>query len=505
MRSEAAFTTRPAGEVVIIGAGPCGLTAAYELCKAGVRVLVLEQDPKTVGGLSRTVEYKGFRFDIGGHRFFSKNPQIEELWTEIGGDRMLRRERKSRIFYRGLLFKYPLEIIDSLKNLGAMESIACIGSYLRSRLAPAREVKTFEDWVVRAFGRRLYEIFFKTYTEKVWGIPCNTISADWAAQRIRGLSVSALIRAALRWPGKDQPIIKTLIGNFRYPPHGPGEIWEILAARIQSMGARNLMGERVVTLERSNNRIRAVITENRSGTSRHPGDFFLSTMPMRDLILAMDPPAPPEIVEAASGLRYRDFITVALILDRAEVFPDQWIYVHDPDVKVGRIQNFKNWSPDMVADPRFTVLGLEYFCFDSSTMWHESDENLIAMARDELVHLGLADYKSIVDGAVVRQPAAYPIYDNHYQDSVRTIRRFLECEAVNLQLAGRNGMHKYNNQDHAMLTGMMAARNILGGNYDQWRVNSDALYLEEGEPEETGLRLTPISVAPDELAPPKAG
>jgi protoporphyrinogen oxidase len=493
------------GGVVVIGAGPAGLTAAYELRKAGVPVAILEQDAHKVGGLSRTVEYKGFRFDIGGHRFFSKNPLIEQLWTEIAGERMLTRDRKSRIFYRGVLFKYPLEIIDSLKNLGPLESAACVGSYVRARLARKREIRTFEDWVTHAFGRRLYEIFFKTYTEKVWGIPCDAISADWAAQRIRGLSLSAVIRAALKVPGRnDQPVIKTLIGRFRYPRLGPGEVWETLAEKLETMGAEIRMGERVEALERSGNRIRAVIAGSGKGTERHAGDFFVSTMPMRELILEMDPPAPSEVACAAANLRYRDFITVALILDREEVFPDQWIYIHDPEVRVGRIQNFKNWSPEMVSDARFTVLGLEYFCFDSSSMWRESDERLLAMAKRELVHLGLAEESSIVDGAVVRQPAAYPIYDGAYQRNVETIRMFLEKEAVNLQVAGRNGMHKYNNQDHAMLTGLMAARNILGSRYDQWRVNSDALYLEEGA-EDTGLRLTPISVVADEIPPPRAG
>ena len=446
MQSDSRPPRIPSGGVVVIGAGPCGLTAAYELCKSGAPVTVLEQDPDKVGGLSRTVEYKGFRFDIGGHRFFSRNQSIEDLWTEIAGDRMRMTERKSRILYRGRMFNYPLEVLDSLRNLGLYESAACVVSYLKSRFAAAREVRTFEDWVTRAFGRRLYEIFFKTYTEKVWGIPCDTISADWAAQRIRGLSVSALIRAALRLPGRDQPIIKTLIGNFRYPVHGPGEVWEMLAQKLRAMGARLLMGETVVALERSGNRVRSVLTTGRGGTSHHAADFFVSTMPMRYLVQAFEPPPPAEVMNAAANLRYRDFITVALILDRKEVFPDQWIYIHDPEVMVGRIQNFKNWSPEMVPDSRYTVLGLEYFCFDSSPMWSASDHELLSMARRELVHLGLADEQCIVDGTVVRQPAAYPVYDNEYRERVHTIRRFLDSEVVNLQVAGRNGMHKYNNQ-----------------------------------------------------------
>jgi protoporphyrinogen oxidase len=494
----------PSSETVIIGAGPCGLTSAYELCKAGAAVTLLEADPEKVGGLSRTVDYKGFRFDIGGHRFFSKNPVVEELWTEILGDRMLVRDRLSRIYYRGVLFKYPLEVLDVLRKLGPVESAACILSYLRSHVRPAREVKTFEQWVIRAFGRRLYEIFFKTYTEKVWGIPCSAISADWAAQRIRGLSIPALIKAAVRWPsGKDAPVIKTLIDHFRYPAHGPGEMWEAMATKAAAMGAQIRMGERVTAVERSNNRIARFVTEDRSGKTRdYPGGNFISTMPMRKLIEAFQPAAPDEVLRAARGLGYRDFITVALILNRTEVFPDQWIYIHDPGVRVGRVQNFKNWSPEMVTDARYSVLGLEYFCFESDRMWNAPDNELIAMAKQELAQIGLADQSSVVDGTVVRETAAYPVYDHEYRGHVALIRGFLEQQAQNLQLAGRNGMHKYNNQDHAMMTGLMAARNLMGAHYDQWRINADALYLEDQELTSDGSRLIPMSVVADEIPPP---
>ena len=418
----------PSSNTVIIGAGPCGLTSAYELCKANAAVTLIEADPEKVGGLSRTVEYKGFRFDIGGHRFFSKNPVVEELWTEILGDRMLVRERLSRIYYRGVLFKYPLEVLDVLRKLGPVESAACILSYLRARTQPAREVKTFEQWVIRAFGRRLYEIFFKTYTEKVWGIPCSAISADWAAQRIRGLSVPALIKAAVRWPsGRDAPVIKTLIDHFRYPAHGPGEMWEAMAAKAAAMGAQIRMGERAIAVERSNNRIARIVTQDRSGETRdYPGGDFISTMPIRNLIESFQPAAPEEVLRAARGLSYRDFITVALILDRAEVFPDQWIYIHDPRVKVGRIQNFKNWSPEMVTDARYSVLGLEYFCFESDRMWNASDNELISMAKQELTMIGLADDSSVIDATVVRESAAYPVYDHEYREHVGLIRSFLE-------------------------------------------------------------------------------
>ncbi len=477
--------------VVIIGAGPAGLTAAYELSRAGRPVTVVEQDPQYVGGIARTVCYKGFRFDIGGHRFFSKNPEIEKLWTEILGDRMLVRERLSRIYYRGRFFKYPLEVRNVLENLGAVESMACLTSYFAARLKPRTEVRSFEQWVTNAFGRRLYETFFRSYTEKVWGIPCSEISADWAAQRIKDLSMLALIKRALSFgPKNGGPVIKTLIDRFRYPAHGPGEMWQTLRTKIEERGAMVRMGESVVSIRRANGAVVSVATEGAGGKRAHSGSDFISTMPIRQLVRALQPAAPAEVVEAARSLKYRDFITVALIIDQADMFPDQWIYIHDPKVKVGRIQNFKNWSPAMVPDPRYTVLGLEYFCFDSDSMWNAPDAELIAMARRELAQLGLCDEAKAADGTVVRQRAAYPVYDTDYRHAVAAVRDFIARELPNLQLVGRNGMHKYDNQDHAMMTGLMAAWNIMGGSYDLWRVNSDALYLEEDADGEGG-RMVP--------------
>src|SRR5208282_1835224 len=466
--------------IVIIGAGPAGLTAAYELYRARRPVTVIEQDPQYVGGIARTVCYKGFRFDIGGHRFFSKNPEIEKLWTEILGDRMLVRDRLSRIYYRGRFFKYPLEVRNVLENLGAVESMACLTSYFAARLKPRTEIRSFEQWVTNAFGRRLYETFFRSYTEKVWGMPCSEISADWAAQRIKDLSMLSLIKRALSFgPKNGGPVIKTLIDRFRYPAHGPGEMWQTLRTKIEERGAMVRMGESVVSIRRADGAVISVATEGAGGKRAHSGSDFISTMPIRQLVCALQPAAPAEVVEAARSLKYRDLITVALIIDQSDMFPDQWIYIHDPAVKVGRIQNFKNWSPTMVPDPRYTVLGLEYFCFDSDSMWNAPDAELISMARRELAQLGLCDEAKVADGTVVRQRAAYPVYDTDYRHAVATIRDFIARELSNLQLAGRNGMHKYDNQDHAMMTGLMAAWNIMGGSYDLWRVNSDALYLEE--------------------------
>jgi len=480
------------GPTVIIGAGPAGLTAAYELTRAAYPAVVVEQDPEYVGGIARTVSYKGFRFDIGGHRFFSKNTEIEQLWTAILGDKMTERGRLSRIYYRGRFFKYPLETLDVLKKIGIYEATACVVSYLAARLRPRPEIKSFEDWVTNAFGRRLYEIFFRSYTEKVWGIPCNQISADWAAQRIKDLSMRALIGRAFSFrPRRGGTVIKTLIDRFRYPLHGPGQMWDTLAASLRERGVAIHLGERVTAITRTAGGVAGVITDSPRGPLTHGGAHFISTMPIRELITSLDPAAPAAVAEAARRLKYRDFITVAVIIDQADLFPDQWIYIHEPGVKVGRIQNFKNWSPAMVPDQRYTVLGLEYFCFDSDPMWHSADGELIALATRELAQLGLADPALIIDGTVVRQRAAYPVYDEHYSIAVATVRDFIEREMPNLQLAGRNGMHKYNNQDHAMLTGLMAARNIMGESYDLWRVNADAVYLEDGEASAEGGRLYP--------------
>jgi protoporphyrinogen oxidase len=468
----------PQQRIVIVGAGPAGLSAGYELSRNGREVVVLEQDLHHVGGLARTIEYRGFRFDIGGHRFFSKNSEIEAMWTELMGERMCVRSRLSRIHYRGRFFKYPLEPLDVLRNLGSLEAICCLLSYLNVTRRSHEPARTFEDWVVRAFGRRLYEIFFRSYTEKVWGIPCAQISAEWAAQRIRGLSLGSIVRSLMPFPVRGAAVIKTLVDRFRYPPHGPGEVWERVANIIKNKGGVIRMGERVVAIECRGGRVTSVTTDSAAGPHSDYGDYFISTMALAELVPALNPPAPDDVITGARALRFRDFMTVAIILDQAQVFPDNWIYIHDPRVQVARVQNFKNWSPDMVPDSRFTMLGLEYFCTEGDSLWSSSDEDLITLAKDELAILGLAQRASVIDGTVVRQPKAYPVYDHNYRAVVGHIRSFLEVELPNLQVAGRNGMHKYDNQDHAMLTGLMAARNIMGGSFDLWRVNSDAEYLE---------------------------
>ncbi len=388
---------------VIIGCGPAGLTAAYELAKAGRPVEILEQDGAQVGGLSRTVDYKGFRFDIGGHRFYSKSREIEELWDELLGSRLQTRARLSRIYFRGKFFKYPLELHDALTNLGFGQALACGWSYAVARVIPRRASDNFEGWMVATFGRRLFEMFFKTYTEKVWGVSCKEISSDWGAQRIRGLTLGSILRSALRLPTRGGRSVKTLADRFRYPALGPGEVWQAAAARVRQLGGRIQMGERVIRLIRNGRRITSVVTSGSSGERTWPGEHFLSTMAIADLVPALDPPPPAAVKHAACSLKYRDFMVVAMILDQPSVFPDQWIYVHDPRVKVARIQNFKNWSAAMVPDPRFTMLGLEYFCAAGDGLWETPDDRLLAMAQAELAMLGLAG-----DCAAVRRRGRPP-------------------------------------------------------------------------------------------------
>lgn len=478
-------------KVVIIGAGPAGLTAAYELCKEGVPSVVLEKDD-VVGGISRTVNYKGFLFDIGGHRFFTKVRAVDEMWREVlGEERFLRRSRLSRIYFNKKFFFYPLKATNALLGLGLWNCFRMVTSYAKAQMFPKKPERSFEDWISNRFGRCLYETFFKTYTEKVWGIPCNEISADWAAQRIKGLSLIATIKNALlaKQATDNGEIIKTLIDAFDYPEKGPGMMWEMVADKIQGRGSEIRMNSNVEKITWSDGRIDAVEIEREGKRETLRGTDFISSMPMRELVEKLDPPAPKHVKEAAARLGYRDFLTVSLIINKADLFKDNWIYIHDPDVHVGRIQNFKNWSPAMVPNPNQTCLGLEYFCFEGDNLWTMPDDELIALGSCELKKLGLVDEADIVDGAVVRMPKAYPIYDDVYLDAVNVIRDFLG-EMPNVYLVGRNGMHKYNNQDHSMLTAMLSVKNILGAKYDVWEVNVDNEYHEEvKEGDQSGLKI----------------
>ncbi len=479
-------------KIAIIGAGPAGLTAAYLLSKAGRKVMIFEKDPQYVGGISRTESYKGFHFDIGGHRFFSKSKEVEDFWTEILGDEMLERPRSSRIYYNKKFFSYPLAAMEALQKLGIIESFLCVASYVQAKITPVKDPQNFQDWVSNQFGKRLFNIFFKTYTEKVWGIPCSEISADWAAQRIKGLSLSSAIKNALFKPkanGDKNKQIKTLIDTFRYPKRGPGMMWEACAAKINAYGGKIRMGASVKGLELQNGLWKVQLHD---GSMETGFEHVISSAALKDLVPHILPKISGKALLASQQLAYRDFITVVLILPDNNGFTDNWIYIHDPSVKVGRIQNFKSWSPYMVPDSKMACYGLEYFCFKGDGMWEASDEKLIELAKSELQQIGLGSASDVTDGYVVRQPKAYPVYDKHYKENVEHIRNALAVYP-GLYLVGRNGMHKYNNQDHSMMTAMLAVKNIIAKKdiYDLWNVNQDAEYHESGERGEEGGRMVP--------------
>ena len=462
--------------VVVVGAGPAGLTAAYLLAKKGVPVTVLEAED-VVGGISQTAEYKGYRFDIGGHRFFTKIQPVQELWDEVLAAEFITVPRLSRIFYDGRFFDYPLKPMNALRGLGPWNATMILFSYLKAHFRPNPVEENFEQWVSNRFGKRLYEIFFKTYTEKVWGIPCTEIRAEWAAQRIKGLSLARAILSAASL-NKRSTKIKTLINEFRYPRLGPGQMWELCRDRIVELGGEVLMNHRVTRLDVDAGRVTAVYAIGHDGERRFEAQHFVSSMPVRNLVRSLGNALPPSCLVAGEGLRYRDFLVVALMIDEEDLFPDNWIYIHSEGARVGRIQNFGNWSRDLVPDPGKSCLGLEYFCFEGDGLWTMADEDLVALATREIGELGLADPSQVFDGTVVRMPKAYPIYDAEYSDHLDNVREQVDMIA-NLHLVGRNGLHKYNNQDHSMLTAMMAVWNMEGASYDIWAVNTDFEYHEE--------------------------
>jgi protoporphyrinogen oxidase len=462
--------------VSIIGAGPAGLTAAYELQKRGSNpVTVLEADD-LVGGIARTESYKGFRFDIGGHRFFTKVGEVEEMWHEVMKDDFIVVPRVSRIFYRNKYYAYPLKIFNALSNIGVYETGRIMLSYAKWRMRPSKIEESFEQWVINRFGGRLYMHFFRSYTEKVWGISPREIRADWAAQRIKNLSLPKAVINALTGANDTS----SLIEEFHYPRLGPGMMWEKVRDLVRAAGGEVRMNTKVVKVLREGTRVTALETEDfEGGRSRVEADEFINTMAVRDLIVhAFDPPPPPEVVEAARQLKYRDFLIVTLVLNNPDPFPDNWIYIHSPEVKVGRIQNFRAWSKEMVPNEDQSSIGMEYFCQEGDGLWEMSDEQLIDLASSELERLGLAPKASAVDGTIIRQPKAYPVYDAVYQDALKIIAGWLGT-LENFQTVGRNGLHRYNNQDHSMLTAMLAARNILGEDHDVWTVNVERSYHEE--------------------------
>jgi predicted dehydrogenase/protoporphyrinogen oxidase len=476
----------------ILGGGPAGLTAAYVLGRRGQPGVVFEADG-AVGGIAKTIEFNGFRFDLGGHRFFTKLGPVQRLWEEMLRGDFLVRPRLSRIYYSGKFFSYPITARDVVGRLGLIESTRCAISYLLAARRRRTDADTFEEWVTSRFGRRLYDSFFRSYTEKVWGIPGSEIRSLWAAQRIKNFSLG---RAMLSMLGR-RDNVTTLIEEFHYPRLGPGQMWEAFASRSAEAGVGVRLNQRCVSVKHSESRARSVVLRQNGDLFEHPVDSIISSIPLSDLVLSLDPPAPPEIQDAARKLRYRDLVLVALMSTGDAPFPDNWIYLHDPETRAGRVQNFGAWSADMVK-PGMTCLGAEYFCFRGDEIWQMSDDEAVALATEELARIGLIDPTKVVDGVKVLVPRAYPMYDANFEEAVAKIRIYLEG-FQNVETCGRNGLHRYNNQDHSMWTAMLAALNIIDGTaYDVWSVNTEAEYLEEGELVEALLDFSAADAAPAE-------
>lgn len=443
-------------KVIIIGAGPAGLAAGYYLAKNKVKALILEKDHR-VGGICKTIEHKGCRFDIGGHRFFTNIAEIKRLWHEILGDKLLKRPRLSRIYYDNKFFDYPLILTNTVKNLGIFGSLLILLSYLKSQFNKKKEIITFEDYITKYFGRRLFKTFFKVYTEKVWGIPCTQISADWARQRITGLSMITAITEALVFGHNDN--IRTLTREFYYPVLGPGMMYDKMAEKITDMGSEIKTDLNIIKLIHNSKKILYVIARHKDSKEiEFKGGAFISTMPITELIQKLEPPPPQAVLESGKKLKYRDLLTVNLICSNSHLFPDNWIYVHSPEVKLCRIQNYKNWSPYMITDISKTSLGLEYFCSQKDRLWNMEDEELIKMAQKELEKIGFI--VTVKDSFVYRIPKAYPVYSVGYKEPLKIIADYLWL-FDNLQTIGRAGRFRYDNMDVAATSGIFAANNIV--------------------------------------------
>ncbi len=516
---------------IIIGAGPAGLTAAYELLtRTDIKPLILEASERYVGGISKTVEYKGNRIDIGGHRFFSKSDRVMEWWLRtlpiqtgaeseftlqyqqqnttvttneqrdptLTDEVMLVRNRVSRIYFNKTLFPYPITLSgDTVRKLGLLRMVKILFTYLRRATFPITPEKSLEDFYINRFGDELYKTFFESYTEKVWGVPCSKISPDWGAQRVKGLSITKALLHFLKklLPSRStlgQKNVETsLIERFFYPKLGPGLMWETVAKRVQERGGEIRMGERVTAIKVEGERIQSVTTTTKDGTVHtYEGDLFFSTMPIKELVQSLThTTVPPAIREISDGLLYRDFMTVGLLAKRLLLkdptapggrITDNWIYIHEPSVKVGRIQVFNNWSEYLVRDQDTVWLGLEYFCNEGDALWNTPDADLIKQGKEEMARLGILDPADVIDGTILREKKTYPAYFGTY-DRFPELRGYLDG-FENLYLLGRNGMHRYNNQDHSMLTAMVAVDGIIEGRTDKsplWDVNTEQEYHEK--------------------------
>lgn len=465
-------------DVIVFGAGPAGLAAATKLVEHNKRIIIFEKEAM-VGGISKTIEFKGNRFDLGGHRFFTKSKEVNTLWEKTLGPDFITRPRLSRIYYRNKFFDYPIKPMNALLGLGVFTSISVLLSYILTKFFPYKEEKTFTQWVSNRFGKKLFNIFFKTYTEKLWGIPCDQIQAEWAAQRIKGLSLTTAVKNAL-FPDKSGKI-KTLIDEFKYPKLGPGMMYARMAENIEKSGGSVLKENDVVKINHDNFTVKSIVVKDGNRNEQeYFADFFLSSMPITDLVKRLSPAAPEKALEAANALTYRSFITISVILDSSISFPDTWIYIHSPEVKMGRIQNFKQWSPHMVADKNKVALGLEYFCTEGDELWDMSDKDLIELGLTELEKIHLGKKTDYVEGFVARVPKAYPTYDSTYPENMQIVKEYVK-QFSNLQPIGRYGMFKYNNMDHSILSGLYAAENVLGAHHDIWSVNADQEYHEEAK------------------------
>ena len=461
---------------IIHGAGPAGLGAGVELTKKGIKPLILERENQ-VGGISKTINYKGYYFDLGGHRFFTKSNEVMALWKEtLGESEFLKRPRLSRIYYNNKFFFYPLQPANALFNLGIITSIGVLSSYFKSKISPYKDESTFDRWVSNRFGKRLFNIFFKTYTEKLWGISCKLIEAKWVAQRIKGLSLASAIKNSFLKDKGDK--IKTLITKFHYPKYGPGMMYERMAKNIEDAKGKLFLNQTAKKIYHNGNKIIRVETQSNKGVCQHQGEFFISTIPITSLIKKLEPSPTPEVLRAAQNLKFRSFLVVNIILKVKNLFFDNWIYVHSPEVKLGRIQNYKNWSEYMVKDENYTSLGLEYFCTQGDEFWNRKDSDLIKLALKELEKINIVRDPQFVDGFVVRVPGAYPVYSQGYEKHLGIIKDYLS-NLKNLQTVGRGGMFRYNNMDHSILSGIYGARNILGENYNVWDINMEEEYHEE--------------------------